>query len=723
LAQALVQSLACCSRVASVRYCSAGMLAALRLCLALSALSATLAVTPIEKVLTLLEDLKTDIVAGGTKEATAFDKFACFCKDTTTSKSKSITEGQDKIDTTTADIGEKNATKQEKITDLGKERVKVEETTILLQKATEIYQKEKTTYEATVADLSKALSSTKKAVKVLKAAKGGAAFIELGQSSDVRYALDLADALSLVQPTKTQAVTAFLQQAKVDPDDPDYKFHSEKIIKIIEDLGKDFSDKKDEVQTEWEKTDTSYKAEKSDMEEKIDTAKKQIETLKGEISDLTSEIADLKEELITAEDDLKDDSVYLKDLTTRCESKAQAWDQRTSTRQEEVDAITKALEILKDDKVKDADEINKRVAEKKPKKADDTKVLLSTKVTAKVPQAKSAQAKAKAPTFLQVARAHMVSESGKDSAADFLTHEGIRLKSIMLSSVASQVAKDPFVKVKKLIQGLLERMLAESKAEATKKGFCDTELGKAYETREAKFTEINKLDADLSELEAKKTELSDEIKELGEEIKSLKEKLKEATELRDTEKTTNEETIKKAGEGAEAVGEAIVILKDFYKQSAKAKVLLEVSASPVEEDDPGAGFSGAYKGAQSGSKPIIGLLEVLKSDFERTVRKTEAAEEKAQAEFVLFDRSSKEDIASKETKTELDKQDLEATESAYDDAMKDLKTATKVLDTTLKGIEDLKPTCLDTGMSYAERVKKREDEIEALKKALTMLSP
>jgi uncharacterized protein YlxW (UPF0749 family) len=698
------------------------MLAGLRLYLAIGALSATQAVTPIEKVLTLLEDLKADIEAEGTKEATAYDKFACFCKDTTTSKSKSITEGQDKIDTTTADIAAKNATKQEKITDLGKERVKVEETTILLQKATETYEKEKTTYEATVADLSKALSSTKKALKVLKAAKSGAAFLELGQSSDVRYVLDLADALSLVQPTKTQAVAAFLQQAKVDPDDPEYKFHSDKIIKIIEDLEKDFSDKKEEVQTEWEKTDAAYKAEKSDMEEKIDTAKKQIETLKGEISDLTAEIADLKEELITADADLKDDSAYLKDLTVRCESKAQAWDQRTSTRHEEVEAIAKALEILKDDKVKDADEINKRVVEKK--KAEE-KVLIATKakVAAKTPPAKSVQPKAKPTTFLQVARAHVVSESGKDSAADFLSHEGIRLKSIMLSSVASQVAKDPFVKVKKLIQELLERMLAEAKAEATKKGFCDTELGKAYETREAKFTEINKLDADLSELEAKKTELSDEIKELGEDVTSLKEKLKEATELRETEKTTNEETIKKAGEGAVAVGEAIVILKDFYKQSAKSKVLLEVSASPVEEDDPGAGFSGAYKGAQSASKPIIGLLEVLKSDFERTVRKTEAAEEKAQAEFVLFDRSSKEDIGSKETKIELDKQDLEATESAYDDAMKDLKTATKVLDTTLKGIEDLKPTCLDTGMSYAERVKKREEEIAALKKALTILSP
>merc|ERR1719247_2646043 len=279
---------------------------------------------------------------------------------------------------------------------------------------------------------------------------------------------------------------------------------------------------------------------------------------------------------------------------------------------------------------------------------------------------------------------------------------------------------DPFVKIKKLIQGLIERLLTEAKNEATKKGFCDTELGKAYETRQSRMTAINGLDADLSELKAKKAELDEEIKELTADVKTLKKDLKEATDLRKKEKDDNEETISKATDGAKAVGEALVILKDFYKQAAKAS-FVQVAASPVDEDSPGAGFDGSYRGGQSSSKGILGLLEVIKSDFERTIRKTEAEEKKALEEFVNFDRTSKSDIASKETKTELDKQDLDATEKAYDEAMKDLKTAVKVLDATLKTIEDLKPTCLDTGMSYAERVEKREEEMKALKKALCML--
>ena len=46
-----------------------------------------------------------------------------------------------------------------------------------------------------------------------------------------------------------------------------------------------------------------------------------------------------------------------------------------------------------------------------------------------------------------------------------------------------------------------------------------------------------------------------------------------------------------------------------------------------------------------------------------------------------------------------------------------LGTRQKMLDDTLKELEDLKPTCVDTGMSYEERVQKREEEIDALKKA------
>jgi len=664
----------------------------------------------------------------GKKEAASYEKFACFCKDTTKDKSKSIEEGQDKIDTTTADIGKKTATRKEKISDLGKEQDKLEDATKELATETEQYEKDKAAYDAENADLTKAVNSAKRAHKALTASKG-ASFLDLGTKSDVRNCLDIADAMGMVQATKREAVMSFLQ---VDPNDAAYKFHSDKILGIIADLQKDFQDQKDKVNDEWQKTDKAFKAAKADLEGKIDTAEKEIKKLNGEIDKLKADIAKLNEDLVSTEASLQDDSQYLKDLTTRCEEKANAWDQRSSLRHDEVEALKKATETLKKGAA-DADEVNKRalllakpvapvakVAVKAPVKPEAKAAAKApAKPAVKAPVKAAAKAQAKL-SFLQVGAKSRVLKA-QDRAIEFLRHESIRLDSSMLSTVADQIRADPFVKIKKLIQGLIERLLTESKQEATKKGFCDTELGKSYSDRKSRLEESNQLDADLSELAAHRDKLDLEITELTSDLKKLREDLKKATDLRKDEKAENEETIQKAEDGAKAVGEALTILKDFYKSAAKA--LLQVSASPVDEDDPGAGFDSPYRGGQSSSKGILGLLEVIKSDYERTHRKTEAAEKKALEEFVSFERSSKSDIGSKDTKKALDEQDLESTKNAIDQGMKDFQTAFKLLDAALKNIEDLKPTCIDTGMSYKERVAKREEEIKALGEALCKLDP
>merc|ERR1712137_349046 len=116
-----------------------------------------------------------------------------------------------------------------------------------------------------------------------------------------------------------------------------------------------------------------------------------------------------------------------------------------------------------------------------------------------------------------------------------------------------------------------------------------------------------------------------------------------------------------------------------------------------------------------------GLLEVIISDFQRTIKATKAQEEQEAAEFVKFERTSKADIGGKETKTELDEQDLATTETSIGEEMKDMKTNMDLVDKALQELEELKPMCIDTGMSYAERVEKREEEIAALKKALCIL--
>merc|ERR1719316_1637846 len=76
---------------------------------ALSAVGGRASVTPIEKVITLLEDLKAEVESEGQKEAGTYTEFACFCKDTTDAKSTSVKEGQTEIDSLSAEIQAKTA--------------------------------------------------------------------------------------------------------------------------------------------------------------------------------------------------------------------------------------------------------------------------------------------------------------------------------------------------------------------------------------------------------------------------------------------------------------------------------------------------------------------------------------------------------------------------------------------------------------------------------------
>ena len=58
---------------------------------------------------------------------------------------------------------------------------------------------------------------------------------------------------------------------------------------------------------------------------------------------------------------------------------------------------------------------------------------------------------------------------------------------------------------------------------------------------------------------------------------------------------------------------------------------------------------GAYNGKQTQANGILGMLETIASDFERTQAQTEAAEQKAHREFIEYDRETKASISTKDT--------------------------------------------------------------------------
>jgi K+/H+ antiporter YhaU regulatory subunit KhtT len=280
--------------------------------------------------------------------------------------------------------------------------------------------------------------------------------------------------------------------------------------------------------------------------------------------------------------------------------------------------------------------------------------------------------------------------------------------------------KDPFVKIKKLIQELIERLLHEAAEEANQKGWCDKAQGDARQKRTYAAESIAELNSEIAGLEATRSKLVEELGIVGQEIQELEVKMNEATEMRDEEQAKNAATISESQAGLEATNMAIDILDKFYKTAGKAEVDLSLAQKGPLDEMPDTGFDAgeAYTGAGGEAGGILGMLDVIKSDFERTVSQTEIAEREAKEEYQDFMTQSGKSLAEKKMAHEQKLKQKDNALANLESANTDFDSQSEILNLAIKELLDLKPTCVDTGMSYEERVSRREDEIESLKKAL-----
>jgi hypothetical protein len=420
---------------------------------------------------------------------------------------------------------------------------------------------------------------------------------------------------------------------------------------------------------------------------------------------------------------------YLDELNTVCSEKAKTWDQRTKLRANELTAITQATGIVKATVAEKTQSSTIRFAQTGTVlRLADAVASSDSAMQAIEAEAEVTEGEQDSPVgFLQKrsVRKHPDSaDGGRQLIISLLKGKGQELKSTLLTSLATRIAADPFAKIKKLIQELIERLLTEAANEANQKGWCDKAMADAKQKRTYAADQVEGLNAKMAKLEALSAKLGEELATLAKEIKELKASQAEAEKNRKEEKAENANTVSEAKAGLGAVNMAIDILDKFYKTSAKAKVDLSLAQSHGPLDDaPDAGFDNgeAYKGAGAESGGIIGMMEVIASDFERTISETKKAEALAEKEHLEFMTETGKSLAEK-TMAEKEKTKLkDETDNNFNDAEDEMTAQTKILVTSIKELMELKPTCIDTGMSYADRVAMREQEIASLKKALCIL--
>lgn len=656
----------------------------------------SVSVTPIQKVLQLMDDM----IAKGTKEKQTEEvKFASFnewCGNTQRIKTDEIAAGVERMEELTASI-DKSGVKIKKLTERIQELDEdVERWESDKKAATDVRTKEEADFSATVTDYSESLDALDGAIEVLKKQAYARNQAELVQT------LLQVGRQKLVSNKIKDALMSFLQLQQPDvkemPDDkmsyqaPEaagYEFQSGGVVDMLLKLKDEFEEKKGKLMKEETDAKNAYGLIMQQLTGNVDNADHEIKKKKVLRAETEQAKAEAEGDLAATTKERDEDQVYLDETKAMCKQKADDFEARQKLRAEELEVLKKAMEIIADGTVKGAGEKN-------------LPQLLQMGAKRRLAMA---QAKAKQMNPLQT------------QIAAFLSARAQATGSRLLSQASQQVIANPFKKVKKMIKDLIVQLMEEATAETEHKGWCDTELTTNKMTRDAKTADVASLASQIEDLTATIADLTQNLADLATEIKELEDAMAKATSDRIAAKGANEQTIKEAKLAQTAVSNAMALVKDFYEKSAQATALAQ--QSPAEEAPET--FSKPYKGMLPEGGNLVDFLEVILTDFTRLETETtddEAAEKSRYDEFMAEaekNKALKENEAKHKDGTKTDK------ESALHAAEAELKTTQEQLAAAVAYYEKLKPSCVDSGVSYEERVKRREEEIQSLQEALKVL--
>jgi len=648
--------------------------------LCLVAFAGAAEVTPVQKVIALMEGMLEKGKKEKHDEQVQFAAYKQFCDDTTTEKTRAIAEAVEAIDTLKADIQSYTA----KAAQLTKEIAGLDEDISIwngdIKAATNVRGIEKSDYDVMHKDYSESVDALQRAIAVLKK-----------QSHDRKQSMIQVSALkdlNLIPVEAKKTLDAFLQQsddieglAVAAPEANAYEFQSSGVVEMLEKLLDKFIDERTTLEKEEMNSKHAYDMLMQDLNAQIAQATSdrgaKAESKAKKLQAKADATGDLNDTTTTMNADKK----YLADLSATCEQKAGDFESRQQLRADEIVAIEKAIEIISSGAV--AGNADKHL-----------------------------------PSMIQKgsALAQFMTAFGtqsQDRVAKYLASQAKKLDSRVLAAVATHAESDPFQKVKKMIKDLIVRLMEEANEEAEHKGWCDTELSTNEQTRKEKTQAVETLHAEIDQLQASIAKLTEDIGELTKAVAELDAAMAKATKLRTEEKTTNTETISDAQEAQTAVAQALTVLKEFYAKAAEATAF--VQAEPEIFDKP-------YKGMGAESGGVVGMLEVIESDFARLESETKAAEASAQKEYDGFMTDSKVDKSSKSTDIEHKTAKKQDQSQALTTKNEDLEGTQKELDAALAYFDKLKPSCVDSGVSYEDRVGRRKEEIESLQEALKILN-
>jgi len=628
-------------------------------------------VSPVQKVLELLDELKAKVAGDLSAEETMMGEYTKWCDEEDNEKEDAITSGKRTIGDLNAVIADSNAKIGELSSEIEELAGKISTAEADLKAATGIRDEEKGSFSATESELTETIDTLGRATAVLS--RGQFSFLQSrkGDLAALQNGLSKIIEASWVNTAQKSAVQSLIQSTDQDEDlelQPQataaaFTSQGGGILDTLKDMTEKAEGTLSDARAGEMKSNHAYEMLKQSLETELKTMRKRMSAATAEKAGQEKTNSDASEDLATTQKTLDADTKYLEELRQSCAQKAEEWEQRQKDAAGEMAAIAKAKEILED-----GVKVFLQVSAKTLAKDDFDSVKRN-----------------------QVSRIFAKLATGSHAYA--------------LQQLASSARRDTFGKVKGLIENMIDRLNKEAAEEADAKAFCDTETSKSRAKQADLSAKLDKHAVRIEQATASIEQLKVQIKSLQEQMAAMDAAEAEATALRQKEHAEYEKASSDYKQSAEAVANAVTVLQQYYSQGSFVQQAPE--------------FGGA-KTDVAGT--IVEMLEVAESDFTRLLAEAEASEKEAAA---AYEKLSKDNAVARAANTEEVKgkeNEVGRLDMSLLNYKEDHETTSKELDAVLKYLDELKPQCETKVMTYAERKARREEEISGLKEALEILS-
>lgn len=635
---------------------------------------------PVTRVVGLLKDLQSRIEKDGAGEQSAYDKYACWCEETSGKSAATISSLRDLLKTTGNTILRLKgsiATLSSEIQGLAEDIKKNEDQQAEL---TSVREKENAAFLAEKLEMEQAIAALEKAIAVL----GDATSASFMQTS--KWTSSLSEVISKLSKTSlvikyNDRQFAALQELSGKRLGSSYAPQSATIQGMLSDMYHTFTNNLQTSTAEEAKAHRNYEDLIATYQEEL--AKLQETLVKKEAAKTEDEIqlADATQTFADSEDQLKAEISLFDTTKESCAEKTEDWSKRSSLRKMELDGVKKALEVLT---------------------SDEAKELFAKSI-------KPGFSGGGASSFIQVASLTDTA-TGDQKALTVLEKRAEESHSFRLAALAADIRMQDhghFDAVIKSIDDLLAQLDEEEKEDIAKVDSCKEEYKDLTSSKNDLDWKIENNKAKVQKHEkaiTQKTEAKEvTIESIEDADKQLADMLKERKEGNDAYKKAKDDDEK-----------AIALLRKANQALAKyyETALLQQPDLKLSDKDS----------AKNQNQGVVSLIDMIITDLTQELAEGKAAEKAAQLAYEKM----KESIEDQKAKLEKKKINLEgqiAEEGTSKTAEEDLQKENEDdLDNTKKTEADLKKTCDDAIRLQPERRKKRKIEADGLNQAKEFLA-